>query len=179
MASEAARRAAGAQGIGAPEEPEPKKRGTKEAKPGKTSLEKERALASPVELRIKAERGEFRITTQFTIGDIVQKRVLDDLQAFVWLVMVEVNAISGYNLNEPALLFHDQIQKYFAVALRTSNVVEFLNTRLLLKVAQLFNAEDNRIAFTLADLNGLDQADTTSISIHFVARWIDSQRKNR
>jgi hypothetical protein len=190
MASEAARRAAGAQGAGISDETPELTHETK-ARPGKktrTAAQQETALKAPEVLTFKTTRGELHVPTVFTIGDLVNKRVLDDLNAFVFLVVTEANKVSGAGIrfDQPALLFATALQPYFVVALRTSNVVEFLNTRLILQVGKLFGEDGEQIPLTLADVHSLepvreggDLVDATlKIGIHFVARWVEAHRKN-
>src|SRR5579864_2681426 len=89
MPNEALRRKAGAAGIDSEGEPEPEQQGKKNKK---TPAEVQKILRPNV---LEPKPCTLVVPLEFTLGDLIQREVGEDYDAYVQLVMVETAELSG------------------------------------------------------------------------------------
>ncbi len=120
------------------------------------------------------------VPTEFTIGDMIHKRAMEDLHAFAYLVVTEVQMISSLDLaSQPERIFAKENEPYLLVTLLASNVRDFLR-RIVLKVAWVINDKGDRERATAADFDGLDDAAAFEIAARLLSRWVEGlASKNR
>lgn len=123
------------------------------------------------------------VPTEFTLGDIVQRDVESDFEAWVQLVMFEVAEVSGntdLRIN-PIRMFLRENLPYIDIVVRTSNVRKFLN-RILSKAAYVIDPNDEKQTHLIVlppDLEQLTDANVMSIGAHLLGRWFDRWAESR
>lgn len=186
MPSETRRRAAGAEGVGDSGVKDPHDtvpHDEKKPKPERTAEETQKILNPEILEFALPKRGEgfkLLVPTVFTIGDIVQRGVVADWDAYCRLVIVELGKISSFDLrSNPALIFSDTNAPYLGIALTTSTVLEFMR-RVLSKCAYVENAEGKRLPAVDLDFDELSTLQIVKIGGTLIGRWVaDILAKNR
>jgi hypothetical protein len=188
MPSEALRRKAGARGAGDGQPTELENPAAAKKKPEKTPEEVRKILRPDVlEFAITRQTSvdgvvaalPFKLVVPmvFTLGDILQRDVEADFEAYIQLIMTEVAEITGKSdlrIN-PMRMFLQENLPFIDIAVATSNVRRFLD-RILLKAAYVVDPGDRdqtkRIALP-TDLVQLKRNDIVAIGAQFVGRWFD------
>jgi hypothetical protein len=188
MASERLRRAAGAQGVGdgsgEPDSAPPAK------DESKTIPEQTQKTLAPELLRFNVVRQvqdpdtgtmvdkqlTLVVPTQFTLGDLIQREVSHDFDAYVRLVMVELRRTSSIDVKaNPQLMFSRENMEYLDVVLVASNVRSFMG-RVLSRSAYLIDPEDadeKHLAVRVSDVDALSDEVVLTIGASYVNRWLE------
>jgi hypothetical protein len=104
-------------------------------KPDVLSFDIERTYIDPTTKEQSVKPYKLMVPTQFTLGDLVQREVAQDFDAYVRLVMVELGEVSSVDVKaDPQLMFTRQNMRYLDVVLVASNVRTFMG-RVLSKSA--------------------------------------------
>jgi hypothetical protein len=190
MASEEQRRRAGAAGAGTASESEQLPDGQKPEKEKKKAPDDVAKVLKPDTLEFAITRDVIAVAgepsvnkaftlvvpTQFTLGDLIQREVSQDFDAYVRLVMVELGEVSSIDVRaNPTLMFSRENMAYLDVVLGASNVRRFM-ARILAKSAYVLDpevVEQPRLAVRASDVDQLSYTQVLTIGAHYVNRWLD------
>lgn len=122
----------------------------------------------------------FGVPIEFTIGDIANRKALDDLDAFARLSMLEARKLAGDDAPAGFALFSSaEHAAYTEIALSLSGVRD-LCRRLTVKVARVIVDDavtDQRI--TAEDLLTLSTGDMLMLSLWYIRRWFEVVSKSK
>lgn len=154
----------------------------KQRRPEHTKSDHQAKVMVPDRIAFTVHRGEtevrLEVPTDFTIGQIVNQRVYDDLNAFGRLVVLEARNVAPAALAEGNALdlFQPRNLGYLEVALLTGTVAEKIRA-LAVAVGTIVETGDRP---TFADLSQLSSTDTRLLGLWFFRRWLKAgaQAKN-
>lgn len=122
------------------------------------------------------------IPSQFTIGDTIDRRAMDDLESFVMLARVEASKYLPQDApRDLKAFFETRYGQYIQVALLSGNVREALR-ELARKVGRILDADGKKTDErpSIEDVDAFTAYDSLMLSLFFLKRWneVAAQQKN-
>jgi hypothetical protein len=182
MADAARRRRAGGRGAGDQANDLPEETSKPARRPGgkkKITRTQQAKIFDPslIEFEVAREDGttlRFGVPTEFTIGDIVNRKALDDLDAFARLALIETSKLAGEDAPTGLAIFASPAHVMYAeVALSLGSVRDFCR-RLTVKVARVIEDDvvtDQRVA--IEDVSMLSGGDLLMLELWYIRRYCE------
>lgn len=192
MADASKRRSAGAAGAGdtsaqqAQDEKEtPKRRRRRSARESVATREEQAKIfdAQLIEFEVIRDDGSsvrFGVPVEFRIGEIVNRRALDDLDAFMRLAALEAHKLAGDGAPAGFAIFNsNEHAGYVEVAFSLSNVRDFCR-KLTTKVGRIIvNDEVTSDYVSMDDVALLSPGNMLTLSIWYARRWFEVLAKQK